>query len=244
MSEAELVRLSRLMALRRELDTVANNVANVETVGFKAQRTTFTEHLRSLARNDANTEPQRTFSLVDASAGFVDLSVGSLKITGSALDVAIKGDAYFVVQTPQGERYTRNGSFLVNKSNQLVSEMGQVVLGLDGPIALSSQDQNITIGVDGTIKTSQGVRGRLRLAQFVQPRSLVPEGGNLFRSTQNPTEPPAGSIKLFIGALEKSNVRAISEMSRIVEITRAYELVSAMMKDKNENELARLADLA
>lgn len=244
MSEAELVRLSRLMVLRRELDNLANNVANVETAGFKAQRVTFTEHLKLLARNPSNPEPQKTFSMVDVRAGAMDLSSGSLDLTGNPLNVAIDGDAYFVVQTSQGERYTRNGSFTIDQSGQLVSATGQPVLGLNGPVTLSNQGRDPTIGADGTIKTNQGVQGRLRLVRFAQPQSLAPEGNNLLRSMQKPIELPADSIKLVTGALERSNVRAVSEMSRLAEITRAYELVSAMMKDKNENELARLADLA
>lgn len=244
MSETGLIKLSRLMALRRDLDTLANNVANVGTTGFKAQRVAFKEYLKPVERTDVGTKPERPVSLVDRRAGFTDLSKGAIELTGNRLDVAIDGDAYFVVQTPEGERYTRDGSFTLDASGRLVTTAGQPVLGTSGPLMLSATETDATISPDGTILSSRGARGRVRLARFDAPQSLVPIGGNLFRSDQRAIEPPIGAVRLVPGALEKSNVRPALEMTRLVEITRAYELVSAMMKQDDKNELQRLADLA
>lgn len=244
MSETGLVKLSRLMALRRELDTVANNVANVGTTGFKAQRVAFKEYLKPMERADLATTPERPVSLVDARPGFTDLSRGAIEPTGNRLDVAIDGNAYFVVQTADGERYTRDGSFTLDGSGRLVTASGQPVLGTGGPLTLSASETDATISPDGTLLSSQGVRGRLRLVRFDNPQKLALVGGNLFRSGQRPSEPPVGTVKLVTGALEKSNVQPVLEMSRLVEITRAYELVSSMMKKDDTNELQRLADTA
>lgn len=244
MSETGLVKLSRLMALRRELDTVANNVANVGTAGFKAQRVAFKEYLKPIERADLSTKPERPVSLVDGRPGFTDLSPGSIAPTGNRLDVAIEGNAYFVVQTADGERYTRDGSFTLDGSGRLVTASGQPVLGAGGPLTLSASETDATINPDGTLLSSQGVRGRLRLARFDTPQNLVPVGANLFRSDQKPSEPPAGTVKLVPGALEKSNVQPVLEMSRLIEITRAYELVTSLTKKDDSNELQRLADTA
>ena len=244
MSETALIRLSRLTALRRELDTVANNVANVGTTGFKARRVHFQEYLKH-EQAEPGTKPERPASLVQARAGYSDLSRGAVEQTGKAFDVAIDGDAYFVVQTPEGERFTRDGAFNLDGLGRLVSASGHPVLGVGGPLMLLPQDKEAAIGPDGTVSTSQGIRGRLRLVRFETPQNLLPVGANLFRSDQRPTEPPVGIVRLIPAALEKSNVRPVVEMSRLVEITRAYELVSSMMKqDDDKNELQRLADLA
>lgn len=244
MSETGLIRLSRLMALRRDLDNVANNVANVGTNGFKAQRTEFKEVLKRVERKDGDVKPERPVSLVRASSGFTDLSKGAIEPTGGALHAAIDGDAYFVVQTAEGERFTRDGAFTLDGSGRLVTAAGQPVLSASGPITLTSSDAAPGINADGSISTHRGTVGKLRLVSFSQPQKLVPVGANLFRSDQKPSDLPAGSAMVIPGALERSNVRPVVEMSRLVEVTRAYELVSAMMKqDGDKNELQRLADV-
>ena len=243
MSETALIKLSRLMALRRELDAVANNVANVETTGFKAKRVRFQEYLAPVERAEITSKPERPVSLVAADAGFTDFSKGAPQVTGSPLDVAIDGDAFFVVQTAAGERYTRNGAFTLDSAGRLVTMAGDPVLTTTGPLALSPQEGEARIGADGVISTRQGPRGRLRLVRFEAPQNLRAHAGNLFRSDQPPRELAAGSVRLFQGALEKSNVQATLEMSRLVEINRAYQLVSSLLKEDGDlDELKRLAE--
>lgn len=244
MSGPSLIRLSRLIALRQDLDTIANNVANVATNGFKAQRTEFKEALKHVERKEPDIKPEHPVSLVRASSGFIDMSKGAIEPTGATLDAAIDGDGFFVVQTAEGERFTRDGGFTLDGSGRLVTAAGQPVLGSTGPIALTSAESNPTIDADGSISTNRGVVGRLRLARFAEPQSLVPVGGNLFRSDRKPSDVAAETVRLVPGALERSNVRPVVEMSRLVEVTRAYELVSAMAKqDGDKNELQRLADV-
>ena len=111
MSETTLIHLSRLMALRRSLDVAANNVANVETTGFRSQQLSFHEYLKPEKGEGIGVKPERPLSLVDAAFAFTTSSAGAIRTTGNPLDLAINGNAYFVVQTSQGERYTRDGSF-------------------------------------------------------------------------------------------------------------------------------------
>lgn len=244
MSEATLVKLSRLVALRRELDVVANNVANSGTRGFKAQRVTFKEYLRPEKRVDGETRLERPVSLVDASTGFMDMSKGLIESTGNRLNVAISGNAYFAVQTAEGERYTRNGAFVLDASGRLVTASGQVVLGTDGPLTLSSSETDVTINPEGRVLSSRGIRGQLKLAAFDAPQRLVPVGGDLFRSDGQPVLAPTPDVRLVPGALERSNVRPVAEMTRLAEITRAYELVATMLKqDEDKDELRKLSDI-
>lgn len=244
MGDKSVVGLSRMIALRHELDTIANNIANQTTAGFKAKRVLFQEYLADDKQAEDPSKPASRVSLVHAYAGYTDFSGGPLKATGNPLDVAVVDDAFFVVQTKAGERYTRNSAFMLDGSGRLVTTTGEPVLTTAGPLALSSQDGEVTVGADGTISTASGLRGRLRLVRFADPQRLRSEGGNLFHSDQPPTEVPAGQVRLAPGAVETSNVRPVVEMTRAMEITRAYQLVvSAVMKDEDNNELKRLANL-
>src|SRR6185312_9857675 len=125
MQNALLIGLSRQVALSRELDVVANNIANLNTTGFKADGSLFEEFLNSAARDESN----ERLSFVRDRATWTDMSPGGTDRTGNALDVAINGDGYFAVQTQRGVRYTRNGSFQINPTGQLVTAEGDPVLG-------------------------------------------------------------------------------------------------------------------
>lgn len=237
------VGLSRLVALRHELDALANNIANQTTVGFKAKRILFREYLSEKKATDDPFKRDPQVSLVQASAGFTDFSDGALKSTGSPLDVAIVGEAFFVVKTAAGERYTRDGAFKLDGAGRLVTSGGDPVLTTSGPITLSPQDGEAWIAADGTVLTAKGPRGQLRLVRFADPQTLRAEGGNLFGSSRQPTEIRADQVRLAAGVLETSNVQPALEMSRVMEVTRAYDFVaSAVMKSKDNDELKLLSN--
>jgi flagellar hook-basal body protein len=147
MQNALLVGLSRQMSLSHELDIVANNIANIDTTGFKSDRATFTEYLMPGARdNEFATGKDRRISFVQDRATWIDYSAGSMQRTGNPLDVAIDGKGYFVVQTPRGQRYTRNGALGINAAGELVTSNGDQVIGTNGPIILQPTDRDITKG--------------------------------------------------------------------------------------------------
>src|SRR3712207_2286088 len=135
MENALLIGLSRQVALGRELDVLANNMANVTTNGFKARQARFREHLMPQASAEAFPPGDRKLSYVIDDGAPLDLSTGAVERTGRALDAAIKGDAFFAVQTQAGERYTRNGAFEINAAGQLATTDGHVLVGENGPIA-------------------------------------------------------------------------------------------------------------
>ena len=250
MENTLLVALSRQMALARELDVVANNMANVNTHGFRREQMQFGEYLMPVASADGFPPPDRTLSYVEDRSSFHDFEAGSLQRTDNPLDVAIQGEAFFTVQSSdgQGESYTRDGGFQINAQGQLVTANGQAVLGDSGPIVLDPTDTNIIIARDGTISTKDGVRGRLKLASFANPLALQKQGDNLFRAGAGQTAevPQAGSFRLAQGEIETSNVKPVLEMSRLIEINRAYASLAGIIQkndDLRKTAIERLSEL-
>lgn len=243
MENTLLVSLSRQIALRHELDVVANNVANINTTGFKTDNMLFNEHLMPKARAEEG-DLLRPVSYVIDRATVTNFSTGSIQMTGAELDVAVQGDGFFAVQTPQGERYTRAGSFTLNAAGELITPSGNKVLGTGGPVTFSQQDGKITIGGDGTISTAQGQKGKLRLVTL-EPTKLQKEGDTLFSSSSQPVNDTTSRV--IQGAIEKSNVKPVSEISRMIEINRAYTTISQMIErtaSLRQSAIERLAQVA
>jgi flagellar basal-body rod protein FlgF len=253
MENTLLIGLSRQTVLRRELDIVANNIANLNSSGYKADGAVFAEYLQTGANSEIFATPDRRMSFVQDSMTWHDMSQGGIQQTGNPLDVAIEGNAFFVVQTPRGERYTRNGALQINAQGQLVTSAGDQVLGDSGPILFGTTDRDIVINPDGTIRVREGLnttdsgRGRLRLAAFANPQRLQKDGSSTFSAPEGmqPQEPELGT-RIQQGAIEKSNVRAVVEMTRMIELTRAYSEVAAMLQQQSElqkNAIDRLAEV-
>jgi flagellar basal-body rod protein FlgF len=246
MENAILVGLSRQMALRREMDVIANNVANINTNGFKNRSVRFAEFVRNPAKAETFPQPDRNVSYVVDRGTPIDLSQGMIERTGNPLDVAMRGDAYFMVQTVGGQnRYTRDGGFEINARGQLVNQSGQRVVGESGPIEISTSETGVRIAEDGTVLTDQGTRGKLRMVRFANPRELRNEGGNLFSTIAQP-QPAGPQARVETGAIERSNVKPVLEMSRMVEVQRAYASISSMIGRADElrrDAIRRLADV-
>jgi flagellar basal-body rod protein FlgF len=244
---ALLVGLSRQVALRRELDVVANNVANVNTAGFKNSQMVFQEYLMPVA--SAETFPRgadRKLSYVEDKSTWQDFSVGSIQNTGNQLDVAIDGQAFFAVETPQGIRYTRNGEFQLDTQGRLVTNEGYPVIGNGGQITFAPNETDFKIAEDGTISTSEGIRGRLTVNMFPGNRGLFPEGRSTFRADLPPQIATAEDARLLQGSIEKSNVEPVVETTRLIEISRAYQTLSGMMEKQDElrnTAVRQLADI-
>src|SRR5581483_10849333 len=151
MENTLLVGLSRQMILDRQLDVVANNIANVNTNGYKADHMLFEQYLTSGAHEDNFKGSDRRVSYVQDRGTFHDMAAGALEQTGNPLDVAISGNGFLTVQAPGGERYTRDGNLQLNATGQLVTANGDPVLGNSGPIVFQPTDHDIVISADGTI---------------------------------------------------------------------------------------------
>jgi len=224
-----LVALSRQVALRRQMDVIANNLANVETGGFKASDILFEEHMMPVAEATSALPADHDVSFVIDTATLTDYSPGPNQQTGNPLDVAIDGEGWFAIETAAGERYTRNGGFLLDPEGNLVTVNGDKVLGDGGPITFDESDGAISIAPDGTISTEAGDKGRLRVVAFADENALESVGSNLYAADEQPQD--AENARVRQGMLEGSNVRPIVEITRMIEVTRAYTSMSSMLQN-------------
>jgi flagellar basal-body rod protein FlgF len=252
MENTLLVGLSRQMVLERQMDVVANNVANINTNGFKADRSLFEEYLRSPAHEDNFQRSDRRVSFVQDRASFHDFAAGNTEQTKNPLDVSIDGGGFIAVQTPAGERYTRDGGLQINNLGQLVTAGGNPVMGTSGPIVFQPTDKQINIAADGNVTVLEGtgrtdsVRGKLRLVSFADAQKLIKDGSNLFSAGQGVAPQPDTTSRVRQGFIEKSNVNSVTEMSRMIEITRTYTQISALLQqqsDLHKSAIEKLADV-
>jgi flagellar basal-body rod protein FlgF len=252
MENLALIGLSRQIALHRELEVVANNIANLNTTGYKSDGSVFHEFLMPVARAGAFQGTDQRLSFVHDRATWHNFSTGATRQTGNPLDLSIDGDAFLVVQTPRGERYTRNGALQINATGELVTATGDRVLGDGGPIQFQPTDSNISINPDGTITAreagnaaSDSARGRLRLVRFERMSNLLKDGASMFRAPDGITPQPADtSIRIVQGTIEQSNVRPVVEMARMIELTRTYTQISSLLQQASEHRRSAIDKLA
>ena len=252
MENALLVGLSRQMTLERQMDVVANNVANVNTNGFKGDRSLFEEYLKSGAHEDNFGGSDRRVSFVQDRASFHDFAAGNTEQTKNPLDVSIDGRGFLAVQTPAGERYTRDGGLNINNQGQLVTAAGDPVLGGSGPIVFQPTDHDINVSPDGTITVIEGngrtdaLRGKLRLASFTDAQKLLKEGANLYSAGEGGAVQADTKSQLQQGYIEKSNVNSVAEMSRMIEVSRTYTQIATLLQqqsDLHKTAIQQLADV-
>ena len=235
MENAAYIGLSRQMTLRRELDIVANNVANADTTGFKVEQLMVGTEIGQRARND-NIRPSASFVL-DKGVGR-DFGQGAMKQTGRTLDFAIEGEgAFFTVQTPSGPAYTRDGGFTTNAEGVLTTKQGLPVLADGGPITLDPERGAVSVGADGTISQQGLPVGRLNAVRFDALAVLQKSGDGLYRNASNTQPQDAPDVQIRQGMLEGSNVNTLLEITNHLEISRAYERVTKMIE--NTNDLSR-----
>lgn len=245
MNNTLLISASRQIALKRSLDIVANNVANITTTGFKRRSADFSEYVMPVARGDGLAASNKRLSFVTGGDGFLDMTAGAIERTGNPLDIALRGNAFLAVQTPDGERYTRNGALALDAAGQLVTMDGQPVLSQQGPMQFTPADGAIAISTDGTVSSAQGVRGRLKFVTFARPQALESIGRNLVKASE-PASPAGPETRIESGALERSNVSSVTEVAKLTEITRAYSSIAQMMQRNDElrrSAVSRLADM-
>lgn len=209
----------------KKFEIVSNNLANADTTGFKADILSFDQMLKAHMT--------------------VDLTQGDIKMTGNKLDLALASEGFFKVQTSHGVRYTRDGSFLLNRENALVTQAGEAVLGEEGPISIEGKD--IYINEDGTVQVDGESVGKLSIVSFRYPEKLYKEGSSLFAYKGVPLDeqtPPDVSVKQ--GSLERPNVTTVVEMTKMIETMRFYESFQKVIQSFDEtnakaiNEVGKL----
>lgn len=233
------------------VDTIANNLANINTNGFKRSQVDFHDlvyvKMQEAGRSTASgvTAPSglEVGSGVSPAATTKVFSSGELVNTSGQLDVAIQGDGFFQVTTPNGTRYTRDGAFRINGQGQLVTASGYQV---DPAITIPPDARSIAIGEDGTVTVFAGTSaaavnaGQVTLVRFANPGGLSSEGGNLLAETPASGTPTTGAAgtngmgPIKQGFLEKSNVQMVTELVNLISAQRAYEINSRAIKSGDD----------
>ena len=231
MENVQIIALSKQIALRRQMDVVANNVANINTTGFKAEALLFEEYQMPVARNNGFYNNDRILSYTQDWATISNFSAGAIVQTGNALDVALQGNGFLSIETEAGERYSKNGELKLDDTGLLVTNEGNPVLSEGGQIRFSPDEKDITIDAQGNIMTSAGIKGRLKIVSFESPQGLAREGANLFAGA-DPLQDLLTTVSQ--GALERSNISGVSEMAEMIRVNRAYQALSQMQKSQAE----------
>jgi len=212
-----------LVARTQALDTVANNIANASTVGFRAERNLFSSVLADAGNASTSTLNPVINSYGILSGTMADTTQGTLEKTGNDLDLAIEGKGYFAVQTANGTMYTRNGSFELSSKDQMVTASGDLVLGDRGPIVLPTGGK-ISISADGTISSDGAVVGKVKVVEFSVGTELTNTGNSLYAAPASATPLAPTDSTVRQGVLENSNVNAVSSMIQLVEAQRNAEM--------------------
>lgn len=229
MENAGYVGLSYQVVLQRKMDMVANNIANMDTTGYKSQHPQFKEYI-------SRAEPAQPLAMVEDYAEYKNFKDGTLTATENPLDIALVGNGFLGVRGVDGQDYyTRNGRMQTNRNNQLVTTSGEVVLGQGGqPITIPDGENKIMISPDGVISGSQGQIARLKIVSFADPQQLVSAGSSLFKG--GGSEVIDTETKVQQGFLEGSNVNPIFEMTEMMSVQRAYESVARMLQNDHDRQ--------
>lgn len=223
------VSLSYQAALKNQLDVVANNIANMSTIGFQGSQPIFAEFLVDVDQSGAQ------ISYVEDLGTVRNTDPGPLNFSGNQLDVGLQGEGYFVVEDGGQFFYTRNGSFRLDDSGRLVTSSGAVVLDeQDNPIVFGPDESVIDISRDGAVSTENGEIGKLQIVTFANQQDMEPRGNSLFFTGQLPLE--AADTEVVQGMIEGSNVTAITEMTRMIDILRSYQAANNLITTEEDRE--------
>lgn len=238
MESSLYVGLSRQIVLSNAMTMVANNVANANTAGYRAQNPMFQEYI-SKERYDKD-----DLSMVYDMGQYDTTSPGTIQLTGNPYDVALNGPGFMAVTSPSGEmQYTRSGNFTVNNNNELVTSSGYKVSGPGGDaIAIPTSAREVKITDQGEVTADGNTVGRIGVFEFDNLQELRPEGNGLY-SAKTPGR-PATETRMIQGSLEGSNVNAIQETTRMIEILRTYQSTMRMIQNEQERQVSAITTLA
>jgi flagellar basal-body rod protein FlgF/flagellar basal-body rod protein FlgG len=216
--------VTALVGRMQSLDLTANNLANANTTGFRAQREHFNSVLTSVRAGDALSQAVGEYGVLSGSD--LDLSQGEFEKTGGDLDLAIQGSGFFSIQTVNGVRYTRDGAFHADKSGTLVNSNGDKVLGQAGAIQLPAGV--VSIGEDGTVAVNDAVVGKLKILEPVKTGVLVPAAGSQFTARPQDMKPVA-DVHMRQGVLEGANVTPVEGAVTLVNLQRQAEMMGRVL---------------
>jgi len=242
--------LSKQTGIFRQVAIIANNVANVNTTGFKADNLVYE---RFPVKLDTPDHKPKSVDYTNDIGTYISAKEGQFQETDNPLDVAIHGPGYFIVQSPLGVRYTRAGDFTLDGNGQMVNAQGYAVLDPNGqPIVFQPGDKDILIQSDGTItakqdgSTAASARGQIGVALFPNTQLLQKLPNSLFAGPAGgggAQQPSAGSFQMAQGMIEKSNVDSVTELSHLIEANRYSGYLSSAINSSHTLELKAIDTL-
>jgi flagellar basal-body rod protein FlgF len=232
------VAASRLVAQQRAMDVTADNLANANTPGFKTERVLFSNWLS----RQSGTGRNGSIDYTQDRATWRDHRNGTLTHTGNPLDLAVTGDGYFTVSTPNGPRLTRDGRFGLMPNGTVANSNGNALLDTNGrPIQLSPTDTQITIAGDGTVSSENGQLAKLGVVRVADTMQLTAEGNTLFRA--NVATIAVTSPALVQGAIEDSNVQPVLETTRMMADLRQFQFMSQFIQAEADRQQSAIDKL-
>ena len=241
MENTSYIALSRQSALWREMEVVANNMANANTPSYKAEQMMFRDFV---VKTKTDTSPfGRKVDFVQDVGVLRDTREGPMSQTQAPLDLAIHNEGYFVVDTPSGPRYTREGHFRLDETGMMVNSAGYPVMQTTGqPIVFAPNETQITVTGDGTVSTENGVIGKVRVVGFNNEQNLQNAGSGMLMTNDQPTTIDRPS--LVQGMLEQSNVQPVIETTKMMEILRNYEGIQKLIDGENDRQSSAMKILS
>ena len=240
------------LAYEKRLQLLSNNLANVHTAGFKLDRGRF----RAFELSEAENQPLRANDTRSQApeywmlfSSYTDFSSGGTRKTNSPFDLALSGNGFFCVRTPDGVQYTRRGDFTVNADDVLVTQEGWPVLGQGGEIHLklskpSNTERAFSVSEDGYITIDGSQVNRLRIVDFTESHALEKAGHNYYRALKpEALEELDGDLNVMQGFLELSNVDTVSMMTEMIEVLRGYESYQKMMRSIDDMDARLINDV-
>jgi len=240
MESTSYIALSRQSALWRQLDVIANNMANANTPAYKGEQMMFREFL--MDTRSTNRATGTKLSYVQDVGVLRDTREGPLTKTDNPLDVGIHGDGFFEVETQAGMRYTRNGHFRLDEAGMLVNSQGFAVMDSnDNPIIFAPNETRINIAGDGTVSTENGQVAKLKVVRFANDQSLRKAGDSLYESPDQAET--VARPTLAQGMMEESNVQPVVEITRMTELLRQYQAAQQMIDKEHERQMKTIEAL-
>lgn len=218
--------LTRLSGLMREMSVVANNIANISTTGYRAEGIIFAEHVAATGRGEPS------LSMGTATGRMISDQQGALQQTGGEFDFAIEGEGFFLIDTPRGEALSRAGAFIRNEVGELVTAEGHRLLDQGGaPVFVPPNARSVALASDGTISADNQPLTVIGLYMPNDPLELSRQSGTAFTAESGYV--PAENARVMQGFLEQSNVDAVTQIARMIEVQRAYELGQSFMESED-----------
>lgn len=228
MENSLYIGLSGQMALQSQMELIANNVANINTPGYRGQNALFQEYL-----SKPRGMPHETMVMALDAGQFQVTDEGPIKSTGNSLDVALVGPGFMGVQSADGIQYTRAGNFTMDAQGVLRTARGFAVASNGGGnITIPRDAQNIYIDHQGVVSTDEGQVGQIMMREFSSEQILEPTGNALYRS--NEAGVPPTNTAMQQGKLEGSNVQGVLEMTRMIDVSREYQMIQRLMQNEHE----------